>query len=635
MSAPDPWQQHLIHCFHNLYFRLEKLKNELEKTRNLKEVRRKVINEIKRMHGIVNQYKGNTSKEQRNEVSYVMTVFADEMMIYSRYRESLRWEDHLLEELFFQSHRAGNRIFRRIEHLIRNYNDNDLGMISIYFLAIALGFKGQYRDNNKQTLSRTQTRLYRLIRSTDPTFPHEMSRLFPQAYKHSHTNNPTHQPGNFKIFYLLTIAGFIAAFSAYLFFSNDQSLQILTEMAATLVELIWENRIFISLLVCIVLIAMLLGKICFYSISSFSRFFYMRLALRKLFSMLRSDIHTLDTKLHCRHDLSHHLFLYAEQQKENETTPSSAATQMTSQRQLVQKSGMKLVSSHAVDMEVGNQQFCGYSLFSQGAIIDLPLKKDHSLSGDLFFFNMLKHLKRLRPNRPVDSLLVSMPYQLLIPPTPAPGAPDAPELNAPSGDTEDALLGWVDVLNRKIRLIQQQAQINLPVYIVITGCEQIEGFKEFVSRIPTEYRGQIFGWSNPDSYFAYGREDYANDAFNYLRSRLIQIQFHLFSYAQDDLLNQKIIHFSRRFSALERPLSKILKALSQRSQAINGEIFFFRGLYFSGMGQDVRSKDSNLFIRSLMQEKVLPESALGTHYLPTRWQRITLPWAIFSGKNIS
>ena len=74
-----------------------------------------------------------------------MAALADEIFLYLDWPGREAWRANLLEFKLFQSYRAGEEIFRRIEALLRTRDPADSELAKIYLMAIALGFRGQPR----------------------------------------------------------------------------------------------------------------------------------------------------------------------------------------------------------------------------------------------------------------------------------------------------------------------------------------------------------------------------------------------------------------------------------------------------------------------------------------------------------
>jgi type VI secretion system protein ImpL len=87
-----------------------------------------------------------------------------------------------------------------------------------------------------------------------------------------------------------------------------------------------------------------------------------------------------------------------------------------------------------------------------------------------------------RPDRPFDSLVVSIPAALLANSDPLAKA---------------ELVERAKILSRRLSHAQNQLALQFPIYLVISQCEELAGFAKFSSRLPERLRSTMFGWSSP------------------------------------------------------------------------------------------------------------------------------------------
>lgn len=125
------------------------------------------------------------SGPQVNEVRYAMAALADEVFIHLGWSGASSWRHHLLESALFDTHRAGEEIFRRIDHLIqhgdRSHRYAEVALV--YLLMLALGFQGKHRGNPRvqQIVEDTRRNLYRFLSGRTPE-DGETPRVSPAAY---------------------------------------------------------------------------------------------------------------------------------------------------------------------------------------------------------------------------------------------------------------------------------------------------------------------------------------------------------------------------------------------------------------------------------------------------------------------
>ncbi len=92
----------------------------------------------------------------------------------------------------------------------------------------------------------------------------------------------------------------------------------------------------------------------------------------------------------------------------------------------------------------------------------------------------LKLLRRNRPNCPVNGMLLVIPAESLI------------------RDSADSLEKKGGRIAQQLDSIQRALGVRFPVYVLITKCDLINGFREFFDEITDPaLQHQVLGWSNP------------------------------------------------------------------------------------------------------------------------------------------
>jgi type VI secretion system protein ImpK len=115
---------------------------------------------------------------------YVMAALADEIFLHLDWPGREAWRANLLEFKLFQSYRAGEEIFRRIEALLRTRDPADAELAKIYLMALALGFRGELRGPEAQArIDWYRRELYTFLTNRDPGTARDPHSLFPEAYQ--------------------------------------------------------------------------------------------------------------------------------------------------------------------------------------------------------------------------------------------------------------------------------------------------------------------------------------------------------------------------------------------------------------------------------------------------------------------
>ena len=94
----------------------------------------------------------------------------------------------------------------------------------------------------------------------------------------------------------------------------------------------------------------------------------------------------------------------------------------------------------------------------------------------------LKLLKNNRPNSPVNGLLLVIPVDTLI------------------KDSADQIEKKATKIAQQFDQIQRTLGVRFPVFVIITKCDLLNGFREFFDNLnDPQLQHQIMGWSNPAS----------------------------------------------------------------------------------------------------------------------------------------
>ena len=133
---------------------------------------------------------GSFGLELYTSAQYVMAVVADEVFLNLEWSGRSEWR--LLESTLFQTHSAGEVFFQRVDDLLRQGDTARTDMATIYFTALALGFKGRYRGAEGQGhIDDYRRRLFALIHRRSPDQINRQDVLLPQTYVFT-TEGATH-----------------------------------------------------------------------------------------------------------------------------------------------------------------------------------------------------------------------------------------------------------------------------------------------------------------------------------------------------------------------------------------------------------------------------------------------------------
>lgn len=160
---------------------------------------------------------GEFGAAHNKESQYIMVLLADEVFLGFEWIGRKYWENNLLEARLFHTQRGGELFFQRLEALLEEKDPVKVDLSVIYLFALALGFRGQYRDaTHKEILLQYRQQLFSFMshRASD-LYRGERAYLNDAPYQHNIVNE--HRRGLPEVrLWLLTFTGVLVS---YLFVS--------------------------------------------------------------------------------------------------------------------------------------------------------------------------------------------------------------------------------------------------------------------------------------------------------------------------------------------------------------------------------------------------------------------------------
>lgn len=120
-----------------------------------------------------------------DEARYAMAALADEVFLNADWEGRRLWKGQLLEAHLFESRRAGEVIFERIDELLAHPDPARNDLAYIYLMLLGLGFQGKYRDHpdGESVLAAYGRRLFVSLAHRNPDLQDTTHHLFPEAYE--------------------------------------------------------------------------------------------------------------------------------------------------------------------------------------------------------------------------------------------------------------------------------------------------------------------------------------------------------------------------------------------------------------------------------------------------------------------
>lgn len=193
-----------------------------------------------------------------------------------------------------------------------------------------------------------------------------------------------------------------------------------------------------------------------------------------------------------------------------------------------------------------------------------------------------------RPERPLDGLILVVPVEDLL------------------LENRIQRRQKIDWLFQQYWAIQNEIEFLLPVYLMVSGMESLQGFKQY-----GEYQNQlnrvddIFGWSNPYSAESIFDPALLDEAFGDI-TRLLGEQISEVIEANEQA-SEEILVLPNAIRCLQAPLTEFASGVLNSSMLIHPPKF--RGVYFTGQLANGQG-NQHRFIQRLFKDKIFPEHAL-------------------------
>ncbi|NQZ08010.1 MAG: hypothetical protein HRT35_12690, partial [Algicola sp.] len=254
----------------------------------------------------------------------------------------------------------------------------------------------------------------------------------------------------------------------------------------------------------------------------------------------------------------------------------------------------------------------GWHFFNHAVVIDQDNKNQDSGQAARFSY-LIELLHWYRPERPVDGILLTVSANTLL------HKGDGASLSA---------LG--ENLFQQLWQSQKHSGFVLPVYLVVTQCDHVEGFDAFWQAQPRQKRQEMVGWSNPYRLDSAYSKSWVKEAFDQVTKNLQDAQLAVAAGGQEIGDIDRFMLFLHHFGALYQPLSEVVTSAFARSSF--QEALPLRGIYFTGQVQEQQAFVNDLMIRKVFAEKHLAfpteKRRFSSHKTIRRFQLATLAGAV-------
>ena len=210
-------------------------------------------------------------------------------------------------------------------------------------------------------------------------------------------------------------------------------------------------------------------------------------------------------------------------------------------------------------------------------------------SGPAHWSRLVRLLRLLRPDQPLEGMVLTLPAATLTGPTAL-----ATERLATLG-TQASDLVWQ---------AQRLTGLRLPLYVVLSDGQTLPGFTSLVAALPPEQRGVVLGWSSPYALNELFEPHWVNRGIDAMVAGLSEVivDASLDFRGNDDMRGMMLLPYA--VHGLEPRLTAFLSALLQPSAY--HDAFLFRGFYLTGGP----AGETAAFTSGLFADKIFPERRL-------------------------
>jgi type VI secretion system protein ImpL len=242
----------------------------------------------------------------------------------------------------------------------------------------------------------------------------------------------------------------------------------------------------------------------------------------------------------------------------------------------IEQSGVASALSTEAAM-AASAQGISWHFFDKGIVVDIQGaylgSPDDEDAAEKPWDEFLGLCRKYRPERPFDSVVITVPASLLL--------DDRP-------DARLELAKLAKLAHRRLWLAQNRFAMRFAVYVVVSGCEQIEGFAQFGRLVPESVRASMLGWSSPYDLSTTYQSQWVNDAIDAVVRTTTDTSAELFALNAATRDAGKFFLLPSRIESIRSQLQLYIDEL-MRPSAYH-EPFFFRGIYLTGDSSEAAQK---------------------------------------------
>ncbi|MCP3959013.1 MAG: hypothetical protein GY719_14270 [bacterium] len=251
--------------------------------------------------------------------------------------------------------------------------------------------------------------------------------------------------------------------------------------------------------------------------------------------------------------------------------------------------------------------------FDSGMVLDVVgddvLRHDGRTSDRAAWRGLLRQIRRSRPRRPIDAVLLTLPASELV------------DANKPVAQRLAEASRRAAILHHKLAQAQTTLGVSVPIYVLVSRCDLLPGFGTLPASLSPWRRQQMLGWSAPHSPRTTYSGAWIDRAFANVGDDLEAFQLEALAHGRQTGNVDDFVLFPGQLQELLEPLRVYCNHLFSPRAGV--EPLLFRGLYFCGSTEPAAAETTAdgarellgatpdvAFVGDLLEHKIFPEAGL-------------------------
>jgi type VI secretion system protein ImpL len=217
---------------------------------------------------------------------------------------------------------------------------------------------------------------------------------------------------------------------------------------------------------------------------------------------------------------------------------------------------------------LGGTRNCDWWLTNEAVVLDTAGRWSTQEEDHDEWISFLALLKKYRSKKPLNGIITAISIGDVV--------------NA----REDEVEALATRMRERLDEVQAHLRVSIPVYVLFTKCDLVEGFLETFSDLRRSDRGQVWGFTAPLAQDNGEPGEYFCARFDELSETLERVSLGRMPEERSIDRRAKIYAFPQQFMVLRRNLSKFLSVMFQAN--IYQQTPTMRGVYFTSGTQEGR-----------------------------------------------